>query len=49
MVEKIGECVSCKKIVYCTNGFLNGIVINSEVYCFACAEKNDHQSGPSTD
>lgn len=44
MVEKIGECVSCKKNVYCTNGFLNGIVINSAVYCFTCADEKDQQN-----
>ncbi|MCV9885612.1 hypothetical protein [Metabacillus halosaccharovorans] len=41
MVEKVGECVTCKKIIYCTDGFLNGVVKNSEVYCFTCAEKSD--------
>lgn len=41
MVEKVGECVSCEKIIYCVDGFLDGIVIDSEVYCFACAKQND--------
>lgn len=49
MVEKVGECAVCKKIIYCNNGFLDGIIIDSEVYCFKCAENNEAQNEITTD
>jgi len=41
VVEKVGECETCKKIIYCVDGFLDGIVKGSKVYCFKCEKKND--------
>jgi hypothetical protein len=38
MEEYIGECFTCRRPVYCLNGFLDGVVSEGKVYCFECAE-----------
>jgi hypothetical protein len=40
MKERVGQCHSCQKEVYCVMGFFQGIIDNSgQVYCFDCYEK----------
>ncbi|WP_363321618.1 hypothetical protein [Polycladomyces subterraneus] len=39
MRELVGPCVCCAKDVYCTDGFLNGIVDEGKILCFDCQEK----------
>ncbi|MCT2536663.1 hypothetical protein NYQ66_12935 [Aquibacillus koreensis] len=39
MKEKAGKCVKCARIVYCLEGFLDGVVSeDKELYCFSCIE-----------
>lgn len=43
MREYVGACTSCEKDVYCTDGFLNGLVLeNGDLVCFECQDNNDH-------
>lgn len=40
--ELVGVCHTCRKDVFCLDGFLNGVYSdNKEIYCFACYEKLD--------
>jgi len=40
MIELVGCCCSCRKEVYCLDGFLNGVHRDKkEIYCFECFEK----------
>lgn len=43
MREQIGECTNCQKLVYCLNGFLDGVSWNGQLYCFTCFEKHEGQ------
>lgn len=39
MQELVGKCAVCQKDVYCTDGFLNGIINDQKnLICFDCAE-----------
>jgi hypothetical protein len=39
MKEPVGQCSSCKKDLYCLEGFFNGIILdNKELICFDCHE-----------
>lgn len=39
MDELVGSCVRCAHDVYCTAGFLNGILLdNKKILCFKCKE-----------
>ncbi|MFY0780479.1 hypothetical protein AB1K18_09250 [Peribacillus simplex] len=39
MDELVGSCVHCGHDVYCTAGFLNGILLdNKKILCFNCKE-----------
>jgi hypothetical protein len=37
--EYVGICTLCQKKVYCLEGFLNGVVVEGKLMCFACEEK----------
>lgn len=40
MKEPVGECIDCRKIVYCDGGFLDGIVLKDHsIRCYDCDEK----------
>ncbi len=39
MLELIGICSNCGKEIYCRDGFLDGVYIEGELFCFNCAEK----------
>jgi hypothetical protein len=42
MREPVGPCVLCKKEVYCHDGFLNGMVLDSgHLLCFSCRDAHD--------
>lgn len=42
MIEEVGKCVNCSKIVYCTDGFLNGIIEeNGSLLCFECSKRDE--------
>ncbi|MCZ8495440.1 MULTISPECIES: hypothetical protein [Priestia] len=42
MKEYVGICTVCQKNVYCLEGFLNGVVVEGKLVCFACEkEKRD--------
>ncbi|MFS0600373.1 hypothetical protein [Peribacillus frigoritolerans] len=39
MDELVGSCVRCAQDVYCTAGFLNGILLdNKNILCFNCKD-----------
>ncbi|MBT2666698.1 hypothetical protein J7J00_14420 [Bacillus sp. ISL-4] len=39
MDELVGTCVRCARNVYCTAGFLNGILLdNKKILCFNCKD-----------
>jgi len=38
-LEVVGSCVQCGKTVYCDAGFLQGVQLDGQLYCLACAEK----------
>ncbi|MDM5295265.1 hypothetical protein QUF81_19270 [Peribacillus simplex] len=39
MDELVGSCVRCAHDVYCTAGFLNGILLdNKKILCFNCKD-----------
>lgn len=39
MDELVGSCVRCAHDVYCTAGFLNGILLdNKNILCFNCKD-----------
>ncbi|MCP8970748.1 hypothetical protein NK662_19710 [Ectobacillus sp. SYSU M60031] len=38
MRELVGTCHACGTEVYCTGGFLNGIVQDGNTFCIRCAE-----------
>ncbi|RRN67202.1 hypothetical protein EI200_23485 [Peribacillus simplex] len=39
MDELVGSCVHCAHDVYCTAGFLNGILLdNKKILCFNCKD-----------
>ncbi|SIR53060.1 hypothetical protein SAMN05878482_104151 [Peribacillus simplex] len=39
MDELVGNCVRCARKVYCTAGFLNGILLdNKKILCFNCKD-----------
>lgn len=41
MKEQVGFCIRCKKEVYCTDGFFNGLVLeNGNILCFGCHEND---------
>jgi hypothetical protein len=41
MREAVGLCIRCAKEVFCTDGFLNGIVLDSShILCFTCQEND---------
>ncbi|MEW9668045.1 DUF6306 domain-containing protein [Ammoniphilus sp. 3BR4] len=41
MKEQVGSCIRCKKDVYCTDGFFNGIILeNGNILCFECKEND---------
>jgi hypothetical protein len=41
MKELVGSCVRCVHDVYCTDGFLNGIVLeNNNILCFNCKDND---------
>ncbi|GIO23613.1 hypothetical protein [Oceanobacillus sp. J11TS1] len=38
--EFVGTCASCRKQIYCNNGFLEGIIQeNHTLICFSCQDK----------
>ncbi|PTX64359.1 hypothetical protein C8P63_103144 [Melghirimyces profundicolus] len=40
MQERVGECSGCGKVVYCLEGFLNGVVLaDGKIRCFDCDRK----------
>jgi len=43
MREHIGYCSICQKEIYCMDGFLNGVIINSTTLleCFSCNETKE--------
>lgn len=42
MRELVANCVRCSKQVYCSDGFLNGIVLETNrVLCFECSENDE--------
>ncbi|MGI2327844.1 hypothetical protein [Planococcus sp. YIM B11945] len=43
MRELIGPCSNCGKEVFCRDGFLEGVYIDGNLYCNACAEETDEE------
>ena len=43
MRELVGQCTCCRKEVYCLDGFLNGVYVQKEIYCFHCYEEYDEK------
>ncbi|GIM46747.1 hypothetical protein DNHGIG_22960 [Collibacillus ludicampi] len=42
MREAVGRCIRCTKEVYCSDGFLHGIVLDSShILCFTCRENDE--------
>ncbi|RKD76197.1 hypothetical protein ATL39_0410 [Sinobaca qinghaiensis] len=39
MQEPVGNCCLCGRIVYCMDGFLNGVYIDNDLYCFPCRKE----------
>lgn len=47
--EVVGQCVRCKKTVYCRDGFLDGVVSAAkDLYCHACYDEQVDQAGEQT-
>lgn len=44
MKEYVGICTVCQKDVYCLEGFLNGVVVEGKLVCFACEEEEKRDS-----
>lgn len=41
MKELVGSCIRCKKDVFCTDGFFNGITLDhGNILCFDCRDKD---------
>jgi hypothetical protein len=38
MEELVGHCESCKRPVFCLNGFLDGVNEQGILLCFPCAD-----------
>ncbi|WP_167358784.1 hypothetical protein [Halobacillus karajensis] len=46
MKEKVGPCAKCGEVVFCENGFLNGVIQGDQtLLCFSCEEsrQEDHE------
>ena len=41
MKELVGSCLECGTNVFCHDGFINGVVTENGVICFACHEKKE--------
>lgn len=40
--ELVGNCMQCKKEIYCMDGFLNGIVVEKgNILCFECQDQDE--------
>lgn len=39
MKELVGNCCTCKKEIYCLEGFLNGVVSEQGLLCFNCHDE----------
>jgi hypothetical protein len=45
MKERVGECLLCKKELFCLDGFFQGQVKDTgETYCFLCFEELKKES-----
>lgn len=42
MREEVGKCSNCEKIIYCLDGFLDGMITENKIlYCFSCVKQED--------
>lgn len=44
MRELIGPCSNCGKDIYCLDGFLDGVYIDGELFCFDCSEEEEEMA-----
>jgi hypothetical protein len=44
MRELIGPCSNCGKDIFCLDGFLNGVYIDGELFCFDCSEEEEEMA-----
>lgn len=43
MREFVGRCTHCQKVIFCLEGFLNGVVISEkELICFECVDNQEN-------
>lgn len=38
MIEFVGYCIRCERVVYCENGFLNGVYQDRKLFCEHCID-----------
>ncbi|MGK9057071.1 hypothetical protein [Mammaliicoccus vitulinus] len=44
--EFVGKCVACDSKIYCSSGFIEGVVQQDKtLLCFKCSNKKDEESG----
>lgn len=48
MQEKVGVCNKCGKVLYCLDGFFNGVKEKEGIFCFACAEEEQKDEQPDS-
>jgi hypothetical protein len=47
MRELVGNCIACRKEIYCLDGFFNGVHSDEgKMYCFECYKDSTHEENP---